>query len=68
MYNRTDLIKFSDLILNKLAPAILMAKVSEPELSDSVKQIMIEVLNNIIEKERESRKNRNNLLHKWSFI
>jgi hypothetical protein len=51
MYNRTDLIEFSDLVLSKLAPAILMAKVSR--LESSVKQIMIEVLNNAVEEKRK---------------
>jgi hypothetical protein len=50
MYNRTDLIEFSDLVLSKLSPAILMAKVSG--LESPVKQIMIEVLNNVVEETR----------------
>jgi len=50
MYNRTDLIEFSDLVLSKLSPAILMAKVSR--LESPVKQIMIEVLNNVVKKTR----------------
>jgi hypothetical protein len=49
VYSRTDLVKFSDLVLSRLTPVTLMVKVSGSEPSKLVKKVMIEVLSGLVQ-------------------
>jgi hypothetical protein len=53
VYSRTDLVEFSDLVLSRLTPVVLMVKVSGSEPSKLVKKVMIKALNNVAEEKRE---------------
>jgi hypothetical protein len=52
VYNRTDLIEFSDLVLSKLVPVVLMVKVGGE--TKFIKKVMIEILNKAVKEFKNS--------------
>jgi len=46
VYNRTDLVKFSDLVLSKLSPVVLMTRLSDG--TETVQNVIFEIINSLL--------------------